>query len=237
MSRHHARFECLVALLLALLLATPGLCASRPPPHAARLDGALLVQDGDVLEKAYERLHPGLYRYASPAQVKSRFAHLRQELAGGATLAQAYAAFSRFAATVRCGHTYANFYNQPAGIRSALFESGNARVPFYFRWIDGRMVIVRAAPSVRGLLPGTEVLSLDGVDTGKVLAALMPYARADGANDAKRVAQLQVLGDDKYESFDVFLPLAFPGIGGTFDLTVRRPGEHLARHVRVAGLT
>jgi C-terminal processing protease CtpA/Prc len=37
----------------------------------------------------------------------------------------------------------------------------------------------------------------------------MPYARADGANDAKRVSDLEVQGRGQYEAFDVYLPLLY----------------------------
>lgn len=42
--------------------------------------------------------------------------------------------------------------------------------------------------------PGTEVLSIDGVATAQILAALMTVARVDGSNDAKRVTQMEVQG-------------------------------------------
>ncbi len=60
--------------------------------------------------------------------------------------------------------------------------------------------------------PGTEVLSIDGVATAQILAALMTVARADGSNDAKRVTQMEVQGFARIEAFDVYLPLLFPQI-------------------------
>ncbi|WP_166636854.1 S41 family peptidase [Cognatilysobacter terrigena] len=227
----------LLPVVFAFVTTAASAAAPEPAPPPSRLDGAALVADVDVLEKAYVRLHPGLYRYASEAEVARRFDRLRGELRDGATLPEAYAAFSRFAATVKCGHTYANFYNQPASVRAALFESGRTRLPFHFRWLDGRMIVVRAAPQAAMLVPGTEVVSIDGVPAKKVLAALMPYARADGSNDAKRVAQLEVLGHEKYEPFDVFFPLAFPAPDDDFDLVVRPPSETAPRRVRVTGVT
>lgn len=63
-------------------------------------------------------------------------------LSSAPSLGDAYLAFSLFAAKVRCGHTYPNFYNQPKAIAEALFEH-NARVPFQFCWLDQRMVITK----------------------------------------------------------------------------------------------
>jgi C-terminal processing protease CtpA/Prc len=44
----------------------------------------------------------------------------------------------------------------------------------------------------------------------QILADLMPYSRADGGNDAKRVSNLEVQGNDRYEAFDVYFPLVHP---------------------------
>lgn len=229
---------CLVAaLLLAMPASAPVQSRPAPAPLAATTTFGpdALQADVDVLQQAYEALHPGLYRYNTPEQVRGHFAALRSELAGERTLAQAYLGFSKFAGTVRCGHTYANFYNQPKAIRAALFEGRN-RVPFHFRWLDGRMVVTRDFTPQRALPPGSRVLSVDGVDTRDLLASLMPYARADGGNDAKRVSLLSVQGDDEWETFDIFTGLLHPQADARFVLRVQAPGASPVRDVTVAAV-
>ena len=213
--------------LFGLAVTAAPLHADAPPP---KLDRAALAADIDVLEQAYTELHPGLYRYQTPEQAQAHFAALRQALDHeGVTLPQAYLAFSRFAATVRCGHTYANFYNQPKALRQALFENPN-RLPFYFRWLDSRMWVTRDLTADHALPAGTEVLAVDGLPVARVLAGLLPYARADGSNDAKRQALMQVQGEDKYETFDIFLPLVFPQTDvPVHRLRVRLPGSRTVR--------
>lgn len=198
------------------------------------IDGTELLKDVDVLESAYTQLHPGLYRYATPAQTRGRFQQLRDELRDGASLVQAYLAFSRFAASIKCGHTYANFHNQPEHVHAALFEHAG-RLPFHFRWIDQRMWVVSHDDA--RLPPGTEVVAIDGVPARDILRAMLPYARADGANDAKRVAQLDVIGTERIEAFDVYLPLLFPQVSEDPTLVIRKPGERDTERVRVQGLT
>ncbi len=87
------------------------------------------------------------------------------------------------------------------------------------------MIVTRDLSPVAKLKPGTEVLAINGVKSTDILAKLMTIARADGANDAKRVAYLEVLGTGKYEAFDVFLPLFFPAIGEQMTLLVREPAS------------
>lgn len=212
--------------------------AAPPTPPLSRdspLSGPALLADVDVLQQAYAALHPGLYRYATEPQVAQRFAALRAELAHGATLGQAYLAISRLTASVRCGHSFPNFVNQPAPIQQALFP-GERLLPFHFRWLQGRMVISRNGSDQPGLVPGTEVLSIDGVASAQILAALMSVARADGSNDAKRVAQMELQAFARIEAFDVYLPMLFPQISANPMLQVRTPGANAPRALRVSGI-
>lgn len=223
------------SLLLVVLLA-PLAAAQTSGAAAPRLPGAALAADVDLLQQALEALHPGLYRSATPAEVSERLAALRRQLAGGATLTEAFLALSRFTATVRCGHTFLNPVNQSRAVQEALFAHA-PRVPFDFRWLGRRMVITRDRTPGRSLAPGTEVLAIDGRPVSAVLEALLPLARADGANDAKRVAVLELQGDERWPAFDVFYPLLFPPRSGRFELEVRPPGARVPRRVTVAALT
>ena len=80
-----------------------------------------LRDDIALLRKAL-RLHPGLYRYNTPADVEARMAALEPAFAGAPDQAARYLLLSRFLATIRCGHTYANFFNQSRAVASGLFD-------------------------------------------------------------------------------------------------------------------
>jgi Peptidase family S41 len=228
--------RCLSALVL--IIGSLAASSAMADPAPATLRAADLQADVGVLEKAYTQLHPGLYRYNTPAQMSGHFQALRRALDHDQSVADAYLAFSQFAATLRCGHSYANFYNQPKAIQAALFDAG-PRVPFHFRWLGDRMVVTRNLSTDASLVPGTEVLAIDGIPSATILARLMTIARADGANDAKRIASLEVQGNDGYEAFDVFLPLFFPQTARPdrpFVLAVRDIGG-ATREVPVAGIS
>jgi hypothetical protein len=238
--------EALIALALAVCVASgiaPAAAADprtpAPPTSAtatALLSAADLQADVDVLEQAYTRLHPGLYRYNTPAQMAGHFRDLRRALDHDQPLGEAYLAFSLFAAKVRCGHTYPNFYNQPKPIAAALLER-DRRVPFEFRWLGERMVITRNLSSDASLVPGTEVLAIEEVPVRRILRQLMRIARADGHNDAKRRASLEVGGNERYPAFDIYLPLFFPQVDERLRLKVRAPDARTARTLEVPALT
>src|SRR6478672_1094295 len=131
-----------VAIGAALLGAIPRTDWAAESGSAPKVDRAALQSDADVLVAAYKRLHPGLYRYNTPAQFDSRVRDLHRALDRAGDLRQAFIAFSEFAATIRCGHTYLNPTNQPESIQHALLE-GDDRVPFEFRWVGRRMYVTR----------------------------------------------------------------------------------------------
>ena len=192
-----------------------------PPATVAstKIRSADLQADVAILRRAYETLHPGLYRYNTPVQIDAAFRALEVEFQQDRRLAEAYLAFSVLAAKVKCGHTYANFFNQSSAVQAALFQG--PRIPFYFRWLGDRMIVTRSFANDPRIRAGTEVLTLNGVPVAEILARLMTVARADGNNDAKRVAYLQVDGTSRYEAFDIYWPLFFPSTSPVVTLRVR----------------
>jgi Peptidase family S41 len=83
------------------------------------------------------------------------------------------------------------------------------------------MFVSRNLSTNATLAPGTEVLAINGIPARDVLQRLMKVARADGDNDAKRRALLEVQGIDRYEPFDIYYALYFPLRTPQFELSVR----------------
>jgi len=178
--------------------ATPA--STGTPGAASILRAADLRADVALLRRAYETLHPGLLRYNTPAQIDAAFGALEREFQHDRTLAQAYLAFSIFAAKVKCGHTYPNFFNQTKAVAAALLQA--PRLPFYFRWLGDRMIVTRSFAADGRMRAGAEVLAINDVPVAAILARLKTVARADGNNDAKRVAYLQVEGTSRFETLE-----------------------------------
>lgn len=206
----------LMQLSGAAALAGPA-CALADP---ARGETVTSDWSGDVavLRRAWETMHPGVHRYATPSQIAQRLDALSGIWARPGTFRERFLALSRTTASLRCGHTYPSPYNGDEAMVSRLYPD-RALVPFRFRWLDGRMVVTHDDTG-EGLLPRASVVShIDGVSCRDLLAGLVPLARADGGNDAKRVNLMEVRGDDRYETFDIHLPLLLPLSGrATFTL-------------------
>ena len=100
------------------------------------------------------------------------------------------------------------------------------------------MIVTRDFSGHGAFPPGTEIVSINGIPTTQILKKLLLIARADGANDSKRIAQLSVTGDSEYETFDIYYPMYFPfRARRQFVFVVRRPGSGRAEHVIADGLT
>jgi hypothetical protein len=91
-------------------------------------------------------------------------------------------------------------------------------------------MVVTADPSGLSVPVGAEVLTINGVPAPDMLRTLMPYARADGHNEAKRAALLGVTGIETIEYFDVFHGLVFGApAGGSHRVVLRRTSGEEAR--------
>jgi hypothetical protein len=198
---------------LVVLTASPALAAEDLVPVQD------LQTDVAILRSAFEQLHPGLYRYNTKAQMDAHLDLLAKELSRPQPRRDVFLAFARFTAKIKCGHTYPNFYNQTQAIANALF-GGQTRVPFEFTWMGGEMVVTRNMAGNPGLGPGARITAINGVSTKRVRSTLLRYARADGSNDNKRLADLSVTGVDRLPDFDVYYPLLFPLRHASYRLTL-----------------
>ncbi len=176
-------------------------------------------------------MHPGLLRYSSREEIDQRLTGLRTAWAQEGTFRDRLLALTRVTASVKCGHTYPSPYNGGREIAAQMYPD-RSLVPFAFKWVDRRMVVT--ADHSGGLFsPGDCIEAVDGNNTAELLAKLLPLARADGGNDAKRVSLMEMRGASRFETFDIHLPLVLPLQGeARFDLSdgrsVRAPLLDLA---------
>ncbi len=197
-----------------------------------------LRADLSLVREAFTLLHPGLHRFRTPGEIDAAFAAADAEFNRDRTLAEAFLVFSRLAAEFRCGHAFCNPANQSKAVRAALIEPG-PRVPFLFRWVGPRMIVVEALAPRDGtppaLAPGDEVVSINDMTAPDLLAAMLPLARADGSNDGKRLASLSVEGGYSLAAFDVLLPLVHAGVRDAGEFTLRVRGLEGTERTVVAG--
>jgi hypothetical protein len=200
----------------------------------ALLAPAATQADLDVVDQAFRSLHPAVYRYSTPAQWSARVDSLRVYFAVPRTRGDTYLAFARLTASIQCGHTYLNFWNQPRSVRRWLTD-GADKLPFEFDLSDRDTWTVTRSGNA-ALRAGDVVQAINGVRTADIVDRLLPYVRGDGADNGKRRALLDFRHHKEYETIDVLLPLMLPPLSGTYAVTVRHARATRDTIVRVAAI-
>ena len=195
-----------------------------------------LLKDYAIAKNALLHLHPGLYRYQSKEEVENRFSSYADAFNRPMTYSEAYLQFSRMTASIRCGHTYANFYNQSPLVKELVFKQKD-KLPFCFSFTDRKMIITENLSEDESLEAGTEIISINDVPVQAIIDSLLLVVKADGANDGKRIRDLDVSGMGRYESFDIYFPLLFLPKAGNYFIKVTEYGSGNQRAVTVKALS
>ncbi len=216
-------------LLIACLALAPlasVLAADAPQPLTAKE----AQRELRILKRGLTDLHSGLYRYLTPEQLEAEFARAEAQVADGSDAMEMHLIASRIAAAVRCGHTWTNPLNQGPAIQRALADL--PALPVRIRLLEGRMLVTASAdPQVP---VSAELLSIDGRTPAALIADFMPYLRADGSNDGKRLSQLD--SGENGDAMDRLLPLLHPPGARGYALKLRPRGGKV-REVTVPAMT
>ncbi len=191
------------------------------------------AQDVRVLKSTLLALHPGLHKYQTPAQKDA--ALTRFEIRGNAArdASEMYLAAAELAASIRCGHTWASTFNMTPALRAMLMESAN-KLPFWLALAENRWLVIGSA--IEAVKIGDEVLGINGIPGAEVIAKMLPYQRADGSSDGKRLMQLQH-GRNATSMMDVMWPLLSPPQNGSHLVELKRAGTAANLQIQVAATT
>lgn len=175
-------------------------------------------QDVRILKRALTELHPALTKYRTDAEMNAAFAQFEARGNAARNVGEMYLAATELAAAIRCGHTWTNVLNQSGATKRALLETAD-KLPLTMTLVENRWLVMASADA--NVAAGDEVLSIGGIDAPSIVARVMPYLRADGASDGKRLMQLNHDRAD-YSLMDVVWPLIQPPVNGEYTLHVRR---------------
>lgn len=206
------------------------------PVRAHSSDGSLTEaqarQDAKILRRALRELHPALTKYRTQAEIDAAFAQFDARAQYARTATGMYLAATELAAAIRCGHTWTNVLNQDGASKAALLESAN-KLPARITMIDGRWLVLSSADPA--IAVGDEIESINGVAGTEIISRMLPYLRADGSSDGKRLRQLSHDRGD-YSQMDIVWPLLSPPVDGRHALQLRDPTGPV-RTVSVKALT
>ncbi|MBT8219175.1 MAG: hypothetical protein KJP00_05100 [Bacteroidia bacterium] len=176
-------------------------------------------EDIAILKRITQYIHPAIYTYIDSMALQAQFDILETELLASPNIITAYKAISKFAATIKCSHTFTNPWNQGGSIEKAIFYQPD-KLPFTFKRIGKRLFIDKNASESEALKSGLEIITINGVSTDSIMTALAHYVTSDGSNYEKKLERLSLTGAEKYSLFDIFYPIAF-GSHESFDLQLK----------------
>jgi len=192
---------------------------------------AELQQDYDLLKKVLLNYHPGLYRFQDSITVAHHFEELKKELNHDLSATEFYLILSRFTAKLKCGHTFASYYNQKKEIQDSIFNLSD-KVPFTFSLFKKQMILDKNL-SEKKLKAGSQIISINQIPVTSIIDSLLLYAKGDGSNDGKRLSDLALTGLGEFEAFDIYFPLLFPPINATYELALKEIGTDTLQQVTV----
>lgn len=217
-----------IGILLLLLLSTN--------LKSQILTSESLLKDFQIMKGVLMNYHPGLYRFQDSLTVEKHFDILEQQLRRDLTLSEAYLLFSKFTASIKCGHTFCSFYNQNGQTKDSLFKKSD-KVPFTFYLFDKRMFIEKNISENDALASGAEVFEINNLPVSVIIDTLLKYVKGDGGNNLKRLNDLNLSGLGKFEAFDIFYPLLFPPGNNQYSLKIKQPGKNSLTEISVKAIS
>ena len=153
-----------------------------------KLSSDQLNQDYEVFRIGLEKIHPGLYRYHSQHFMDSVFLQFSKGLDRQMDLLEFYRKICIVIAQIRCQHTVAT----PASNILIDIERDGRFLPFGTFWeFDPVATYLTYDFSHNGsLLPGTRIISINGISIEEIYNNLISNFPADGDNLTNKHARL-----------------------------------------------
>jgi len=181
----HSRLFAPIALICAALAMAA--ISARSAAVSEPLSKSEAQADFDLMRKALEEAHSGLYRYSTKQEMDRMFDGARAKLARPMTKTELLVVVAETLAAIRCGHT---------GLtpdEETQKQAANARM-FPLRVVlEGRrlMVLFNDSPEDQAIRPGMEILEINGRKPGDILNIILPKLPRDGDIETGRRLNFQ----------------------------------------------
>lgn len=194
----------------ALAVAVPGIAAAQQATAVAAYQPRILLAEdvrADVvlLRRALETIHPGLYRYSSKAVIDAAFARLEAAASRPISDLALHGEIALMLATIHCDHTKAEMSDAMTAYR----KTNSTHLPFRFKIIEGRMIVISNDGQAGSPLVGSEILRINGVPVPTLLLKLAPTVAYDGGTDQAIAVKLADDSDLQGDDFNEYYPSFF----------------------------
>lgn len=180
------------------------------------------ARDARILRSALTEMHPGLTKYRTAPEIETAMQKWDQRAGAARTRGEMYLAAAELTAAIQCGHTWPQPRNNQDETVLELLNANPDKLPCLFTVAENRWRV--NASTVDSLQPGDEILAVDAVPVNEISSRLLPYLRADGAANHKRLDQIDHRWTDR-SMFDYLWPLLQPSADGRRQLRIMRNGH------------
>ncbi len=180
---------------------------------------AQIDEDIAILKEIIQYVHPNVYKYRDSLALQKDFKSLEMAIKSKPTLTNSYGEISKFAAKIKCSHTFTNPWNQ-GGLMEKVNFYQHDKIPFTFNRIENRLFIDKNASENLKVKKGLEIIRINNVTTNQILSKLAAYVTSDGNNYEKKLERLTVTGEEKFSMFDIFYSIEF-GSKKEFELELK----------------
>ncbi len=197
------------AAAVALTMFTPfSVVAQQPVEIVAYQPRIISVEDARadiaLLRRGFEMIHPGLYRYASKKEIDAAFAKLEVAASRPINELALHGEIALMLAKIHCDHTKAEMSDALTKYRKA----NPTHLPFRFRLIEGRMIVISNDGQSSSPPIGSEILTVNGMTVPNLLTKLGKTVAYDGDTDQAIAVKLaddsDLMGDDFNEYYPSF---------------------------------
>ncbi|HEY3637102.1 MAG TPA: S41 family peptidase [Rhizomicrobium sp.] len=207
-----------IPLSLGLCTAIPAFSASTSYP-AKILTPEQAHADIDLMRRALETIHPGLYRYRTRIETDAAFGRLDRVSAHTLTDLDLWREVAEFLASIHCDHTKP----EPSVAIDAYRESHATHLPLRFKFVEGRMIVVSNDGQAGAPPVGAEILSINGRLVPRIVTDLSKAVAYDGSTDQAIATKLAEDGDLTGDDLNEYWP-AFYGFPERWTVEWKRIG-------------
>jgi len=158
-----------------------------------------LKEDFSIFRKALEEAHPGLFLYQSKAEAEKQFAWVEKQLNQKMTEEAFYRLLNPLVANLRCAHTKFHREGKPNDPYS-FHQKGLFPLKLYFQ-ADGKVYVLNSFTEDKKILPGSEVLRVNGKKIHNIKDLLFQQITADGRVISSKYQELNQYFPGYYANF------------------------------------
>lgn len=167
-------------------------------PIVGDLTPAQLQSDFDLMRRALEEVHSGLYRYTPKADMDRTFATQRAKLSHSMTETKFLAVVGETLAQIHCGHTQVSLEDQT---QAAMTRA--RKFPLQMLMEEKRLIVLlNDATDNKTIRPGMELTEINGRKVADILKRIWRAEPADGDIQTDKRKQVGNFADFYWELVD-----------------------------------